>query len=68
MPDHKYRVGQIVDLSPGLQQGIAGSPRKYKILRLLPFQLGERHYRIKTITEPFARVVMEVDILPCKLA
>ena len=68
MTSHKYRVGQIVDLSPGLQQGIAGLPRKYKILGLLPFQIGERQYRIKTITEPFERVVMEVDILPCELA
>ena len=68
MTNHKYRVGQMVDLCPGLQRGITGSPRKYKILRLLPFQIGEHHYRIKTISEPFERVVMENDILPCELA
>jgi hypothetical protein len=37
--------------------------RGYKIVRLLPHEGGECLYRIKSITEPFERVVRESELV-----
>ena len=62
MSNHKFKVGQMVDFVPS-QRGLAASARSYKILRLMPFEGGERLYRIKTIAEAFERVARESELL-----
>ena len=61
MPNHKFKVGQMVDFFPA-KRGVAASVRAYKILRLVPYESGERCYRIKTIAEPFERIVKESEL------
>jgi hypothetical protein len=58
---HKFRVGQMVDYSPG-RSGLPPSSRQYKVLRLLPTEGGELLYRIKSIGELFERVAKESDL------
>jgi hypothetical protein len=57
----KYKIGQMVDFNPS-RATIPASMREYKILRVLPFEGGERQYRIKTIAEQFERVVRESEL------
>jgi hypothetical protein len=63
MPNHKYKVGQAVDLTPG-RWGFPASAREYKILRLLPSEGGELLYRIKSAAETFERVAKESELAP----
>jgi hypothetical protein len=63
MPNHKYKVGQAVDLTPG-RWGFPASAREYKILRLLPSEGGELMYRIKSTAETFERVAKESELAP----
>ena len=61
MVEHKFRVGQMVDLTPN-RGSIPASDRAYKIIRVLPIERGERFYRIKTIAEAFERVAKESEL------
>lgn len=63
MAGHKYRVGQAVDFTPPSRSVVPASSRAYKILRLLPYERGERMYRIKSITEPYERIADERDLV-----
>jgi len=63
MADAKFRVGQMVDLH-ARRLGVAGTVRDFKILRLLPFEFGDRQYRIKTVTEPYERIAKESELSP----
>ena len=58
MPGHRFKVGQVVDYSPG-RSDVPASSRAYKIIRLLPAEGGDHQYRIKSVTEPFERVAKE---------
>ncbi len=61
MTHHKFKVGQMVEfVSSG--RGLAASNRSYKILRLVPHEVGEHQYRIKTIAEAFERVAKESEL------
>lgn len=59
MAQHKFRVGQDVDYTPG--KHVAASSR-YKVVRRLPVEHGELTYRIKSPVELFERVVRESEI------
>jgi hypothetical protein len=58
MTAHKFKVGQVLEFSPG-RMGFPASTRACKILRLLPPQDGELQYRIKCTAENFERVAKE---------
>jgi hypothetical protein len=66
MPDHKFRVGQIVRLSPTIiSRNIPD--RVYEVTKQLPESVGEYRYReyqyrIKSISEPYERVVRESEL------
>ena len=55
MAEHKFKVGQLVDYSPG-RKGFPASARSCKILRVLPAEDGQPQYRIKCLTETLERV------------
>ena len=62
MAFHQFRVGQVVDFNPAGKTGVPASTRVYKILRLLPAEGREPHYRIKTITEAYERIARESEL------
>jgi hypothetical protein len=62
MANHRFKVGQMVDLIPS-HLGVTSSSRAYKILRLLPREGGQHLYRIKTIAEAFERIAKENELV-----
>ncbi len=67
MANYKYKVGQMVNFNPA-RATIPASIREYKILRQLPFEGGERSYRIKTIAEQYERIAKESELEPRSMA
>lgn len=63
----KYKLGQLVDFNPA-RATVPASIREYKILRLMPYEGGERQYRIKTIAELFERIAKESELTPRGMA
>jgi len=61
MSRHKFKVGQVVDYSPG-RFGMAAVSREYKIVRLLPAEGGDNQYRIKSMAETFERIAKESQL------
>lgn len=61
LADHKFKVGQTVDFSPG-RSTMASMSRLYKIVMLLPPAEGDFQYRIKGTSEPFERIARERDL------
>ena len=61
MPQHKFKVGQVVDYDPG-RLGMRASAREYKVVRLLPPEGSDLLYRIKSVGETFERVVKEHEL------
>ncbi len=59
MAQHKFKVGQDVDYTPG-KNVVAAS--RYRVVRRLPIEHGELTYRIKSPIELFERVVRESEI------
>jgi hypothetical protein len=62
MNNHKFRVGQIVGFSSQPRQDAPVLTRDFKVLQLLRHSSGECAYRVKTITEAFARIAKEGEI------
>jgi hypothetical protein len=62
MATHKFKIGQMVEFTPS-RPGVPASERAYKILRLLPKDGIECHYRIKTIVEAFERIAKESELV-----
>lgn len=60
MPDHKFHIGEIVELSPLLTRN--ASRGVYVVTKRLPDSAGEYEYRIKSINEPHERVVRESEL------
>ena len=58
---HKFKVGQTVDFSPG-RGTMASMSRLYKIVMLLPAEVGHFLYRVKGSSEPFERSASERDL------
>jgi hypothetical protein len=61
LADHKFKIGQTVDFSPG-RSTMTSMSRLYKIVKLLPPQDGQFLYRIKGSSEPFERIASERDL------
>lgn len=60
MPDHKFRIGEIVFLTPSLDRNVPGGA--YVVTRQLPEQHGEFEYRIRSVHEPHERVARESEL------
>ncbi len=58
MPDHKFRTGQLVQLSRARN----ASGGVYAVTRQLPESAGEYEFRIKSTNEPHERVVRESEL------
>ncbi|HET9397078.1 MAG TPA: hypothetical protein VFO36_13605 [Nitrospiraceae bacterium] len=58
---HRYKVGQLVDYSPG-RAAMHASSAQYKIVQLLPVEHGAIQYRIKSASETFERVATESQL------
>lgn len=57
MPDHKFRIGQMVRLQRDFAMSATGA---YEVIRQLPATAnGELHYRIKGMHEAHERVAAE---------
>ena len=61
MPEHKFRVGQVVDFSPG--RGVdRGSKGSFTIVRLLPIEGNTPQYQIRNNMDGQERRVDENEI------
>jgi hypothetical protein len=61
MPAHRFRVGQTVVVPwSGQQVGIPLGP--YVIVRLLPMEDGEPHYRVRSSVDGHERALLESQI------
>ena len=58
---HKYKIGQVVQYSPG-RSSMQASAGKYTVVRLLPPEDGQNLYRIKGVAEVFERMAKETDL------
>ena len=58
--DHKFKVGQTVHYAPGPFGG--ARPGDVKVIQHLPPEDGEYQYRVKSVDEPFDRVVKENEL------
>jgi hypothetical protein len=59
--DHKFRIGEQVELVPSLSERFAASS-VYEVVRQLPTSNGELGYRIKSARRPCERVVRESQL------
>jgi hypothetical protein len=59
--DHKFRIGDKVELVPSIYERFAASGI-YEVIRQLPTSNGELGYRIKSVKEPYERVVRESQL------
>ena len=62
MSRHKFKVGELVDYSPG-RMSRPLTARGYKVLRLLPPEGSDPLYRIKSVDEAFERVAKEHELV-----
>jgi hypothetical protein len=61
MPDHKFHIGETVQLTPSIRRRASGGV--YEVTKQLPdSSAGEYEYRIKSINEPHERVVRESEL------
>jgi hypothetical protein len=61
MPDHKFHIGDIVELSRSILRSASGGV--YEVTKQLPeSDAGEYQYRVKSINEPHERVVGESEL------
>jgi hypothetical protein len=61
MPDHKFHIGETVQLTPSIRRKAFGGV--YEVTKQLPdSSAGEYEYRIKSINEPHERVVRESEL------
>lgn len=58
--NYRFRSGQAVRLSRSPYRSSAGGD--YKIVRPLPSNGGELQYRVKSLHEPYERVVRESEL------
>jgi hypothetical protein len=60
MPIYKFQTGQTVFLDASVSQDIAGGA--YIITKKLPEHNGEFEYRVRSVSEPYERVVREREL------
>ena len=58
MPHHRFRVGQTVVAPSGVRDALI-PPGPYVIVRLLPADGGEPHYRVKSAADGHERALLE---------
>lgn len=58
---HKFKLGQSVRFTPRKLTFPAGA-QAYTIVRVLPAEGGEYHYRIKSVYEPYERIAAESEL------
>jgi hypothetical protein len=58
---HKFKIGQLVDFSPG-RTSMSAAGQRYEVIRQLPVQDGQYQYRIKCKSETFERVAKESEM------
>ena len=61
MTEHRFRIGQKVQLTRGSLNRSAAAG-EYQIVRRLPYENGEYLYRVKSSREDHERVVKESEI------
>jgi len=61
MTEHRFRIGQKVQLMRGFPNQAAASG-EYQVVRRLPHENGEFLYRVKSIRENHERVVKESEL------
>jgi hypothetical protein len=59
--DHKFRIGEQVELVPGMAERLTAGGI-YEVVRQLPTSNGEFGYRIKSDREPYERAVRESQL------
>jgi hypothetical protein len=59
--DHKFRIGEKVELVPSIYERFAAT-RTYQVVRQLPTSNGELGYRIKSAREPHERIVRKSQL------
>lgn len=65
MKNHKFAIGEKVDFSSRMR--VAAAQGEYEVVRLLPEESGQFHYRIKSALERNERVVAEDQLNPRKV-
>jgi hypothetical protein len=60
MPSHKFKVGDIVAVTPSVSRNVPGGV--YEVVKQLPGS-GEPEYRIKSANEPHQRVARESELI-----
>jgi hypothetical protein len=61
MTTHQFHIGQTVYLRVSLPtRNVA--PGLYEIRAMLPEENGQRRYRVKSLIEPYERVVLEQEL------
>jgi hypothetical protein len=61
VPDHKFHIGDTVQLTPSIRRKASGGV--YEVIKQLPdSSAGEYEYRIRSIKEPYERVVRESEL------
>jgi len=60
MPTYKFQIGQTVFLDPSHSQNIPGGP--CIVTKKLSESNGEFEYRVRSINEPYERVVREREL------
>jgi hypothetical protein len=58
MSNHRFKVGQTVNYTPGFM-GSVNAEAVFKITHLLPAEDDEFQYRIRSASEPYERVAKE---------
>jgi hypothetical protein len=63
MPYHRFKVGQTVVAPSGVRDALM-PPGPYVIVRLLPADGGEPHYRVKSAADGHERALLEGQLRP----
>ncbi|WP_291297558.1 hypothetical protein [Elioraea sp.] len=61
MSQHRFAIGQRVELGHGRHDG-AAPPGVYTVVRQLPNDSSDREYRVKNATDGHERVVRESQV------
>ena len=60
MPTYRFQIGQTVFLTPSPSLNIPGGA--HIVTKKLPERNGEFEYQVKSVTEPYERVVRESEL------
>jgi hypothetical protein len=63
MPYHRFQVGQTVVAPSGVRDALI-PPGPYIVVRLLPADGGEPHYRVKSTADGHERALLEGQLRP----